>query len=63
MDSNKEDMDNAHKILYSQYVPMPLFAIPMFYFMQDPTNILFLQCCNAVQYYSSGLLCFNAFFK
>jgi hypothetical protein len=57
-----EELQGAHRLLYLQYAPAIFFAFPLLYLINDPTDILFYQCTNLVQYYLSGLLCFNSFF-
>jgi hypothetical protein len=49
-------------MLYMPYLPTILLALPLCYFFSSPTNPLYLQSCNMMQYYVSGVLCFNTFF-
>jgi hypothetical protein len=58
----KEAPHYAHRILYLQYAPLVILALPTIYFIQDITDPFFLQSVNLLQYYTSGLLCFNSFF-
>jgi hypothetical protein len=57
-----EALRYSHRLLYVQYIPSILVAIPAFYFFDTPVDPGYLQGCNVLQYYASGLLCFNAFF-
>jgi len=58
----EEELDSAHYLLYAQFVPVVLIAIPTFYYLPTPTDLYYLQSTNILQYYTSGLLCFNSFF-
>lgn len=55
-------LKNAHYLLYMQFVPAALIALPIIYYLPDPSALNYLLSCNAMQYYASGLLCFNCFF-
>lgn len=56
-------MKNSHRMLYVSYMPIVLLAVPCAYFFSTPASIDFLHSCNILQYYSSGILCFNSFFS
>jgi ABC-type maltose transport system permease subunit len=57
-----EDLEGSHRLLYVQFFPAMLLALPIFYYMGDPSSVLFNNCLNLMQYYLSGVLCFNSFF-
>jgi hypothetical protein len=57
-----EDLAGAHRLLYVQYFPAGAMAFPLLYFLADPTSAMFNSCLSLLQYYLSGLLCFNSFF-
>jgi hypothetical protein len=49
-------------MLYVQYFPLPLVAGQVLYYLGVPAELVFLQSVDILQYYLSGLLCFNSFF-
>jgi hypothetical protein len=49
-------------MLYLQFVPATLIAIPIIYYIPSPSDLNYLLSCNLMQYYASGILCFNCFF-
>jgi len=49
-------------MLYVPFMPAVLLSLPAMYFFSTPVDPMLLKSCNLLQYYSSGLLCFNAFF-
>ena len=49
-------------MLYVQYFPLPLIVGQMMYYFGVPADIAFLQSIDILQYYLSGLVCFNSFF-
>jgi len=55
-------LKNAHYMLYLQFVPAAFIAIPIIYYIPSPSDLNYLLSCNLIQYYASGLLCFNCFF-
>ena len=57
-----EGLAISHRLLYVQYVPAVIMAVPSLYYLGDPSSILFNNALNLMQYYLSGLLCFNSFF-
>lgn len=57
-----EELQVAHRLLYVQFFPAALLAVPIVYLMGNPSDAIFLSSCNLMQYYLSGLLCFNSFF-
>lgn len=57
-----ENLAISHRLLYVQYVPAVIMAIPSLYYLGEPSSILFNNALNLMQYYLSGLLCFNSFF-
>ena len=50
-------------MLYIPYAPVVLIALPALYFFSVPTDPVFLKSINILQYYTSGILCFNTFFN
>lgn len=61
-EEERKIIDNSHYMLYSIYAHGLLLGLPTFYFLTNPVAPLFLQSVNLLQYYASGILCFNAFF-
>lgn len=58
----ESENNNAHYMLYLQFVPAALIAMPIFFYISTPADINYLLSCNIMQYYASGVLCFNCFF-
>jgi hypothetical protein len=58
----EDELQSAHYLLYAQFVPAVLIAIPTLAYLSTPTELVYLQSCNMLQYYASGLLSFNSFF-
>ena len=54
---------NSHNILYAQFAPTFFLMLPAVFLLNMPVDPSFLQICNVLQYYTSGLLCFNLFFN
>jgi hypothetical protein len=61
-EDEKVMMTNSHRLLYSIYIPALLLGVPAVYFLGNAASPLFYQSVNLLQYYASGVLCFNSFF-
>lgn len=57
-----EELSNSHRLLYIQFAPAAMMALPALYSINDPTALLFINSLDLLQYYLSGVLCFNSFF-
>lgn len=59
----REVYENSHRLVYVPYMPTVLLVLPALFLFSNPTDVTFLKSCNLLQYYSSGVLCFNAYFS
>lgn len=63
IENDPEELNQSHRLLYLPFFPATIMALPILYFLGDPTNPLFNSSLNFLQYYLSGIICFNSFFS
>lgn len=61
--TSAEDLAGAHRLLYVQFFPAAVLVLPVLFCLGEPTGSGLSCSLDLLQYYLSGLLCFNSFFQ